>query len=86
MNGDMNRRDFLRGIFRPFSQAADERCLPDEIERGSAADYRAMLPPEFSPSMLRMEAERLGCDTESMEEGEMAERIYKAMCGRDATS
>jgi hypothetical protein len=86
MNGDMNRRDFLRGIFRPFSQAAEGSGLPDERDQGPAADYRAMLPPEFSPSMLRMEAERLGCDTESMEEGEMAERIYKAMCGRDATS
>ena len=86
MNGDMNRRDFLRGMFRPFSRAAAGSGLPDETDRGATADYRAMLPPEFSPSMLRMEAERLGCDTERMSEGEMAERVYKAMCGRDATS
>ncbi|MBR5734356.1 MAG: apoptosis regulator Bcl-2 [Desulfovibrionaceae bacterium] len=81
MNGSMKRRDFLRGILRPFSQADEENSQPDEMLGERTPNYRAMLPPEFSPSMLRMEAERLGCDTESMSEEDMAERVYSAMCG-----
>ncbi len=86
MNGDMKRRDFLRGILRPFSQAAEQSGRQDETERERTPDYRAMLPPEFTPSMLRMEAERLGCNTESMSEDDMAERVYSAMCGRGTMS
>ena len=82
MNGDMKRRDFLRGIFRPFSQTAVDDGQPDTWELAREADYRSMLPPEFSSSMLRMEAERLGGDTEHMTENAMAELVYNALrCG-----
>ena len=40
-----------------------------------------MLPPEFSGSMLKMEAARLGGDADNMTEEEMAALIVKAMYG-----
>lgn len=45
-----------------------------------------MLPPEFSGSMLKMEAARLGGDTDAMTEQEMAALVVKAMYGTSAGS
>ncbi len=86
MNDDMNRRDFLRGIFRPLSQAAASDEQPNEEDKVFEADYRAMLPPDFTPSLLRMEAERLGGDTAHMTENAMAELVYNALRGSGTLS
>ena len=75
----MNRRDFLRGIFRPTIQT-------EGMVNADSTDYRSLLPPEFSSSMLKMEAERLGGDTEHMSENDMAALVYRALNGEGVQS
>ena len=40
------------------------------------------LPPEFSPAMLRAEAERLGLDPDRIGAGELASAVMRAMYAR----
>ena len=80
MSGDIRRRDFLRGIFRPFSQAAAAPWQQEE-QHEPEFDYRSMLPPEFSGRMLRREAARLGGDVEAMSENDMAALVVGTMYG-----
>ncbi|WP_337430314.1 apoptosis regulator Bcl-2 [Bilophila sp.] len=65
----MSRRAFLR--FRFSEEDAGERDVPG----GS-------LPPEFSPAMLRAEAERLGLDPDRTGAGELASAVMRAMYAR----
>ena len=39
-------------------------------------------PPEFSPAMLRAEAERLGLDPDRIGAGELASAVMRAMYAR----
>ena len=80
----MSRRDFLHGIFRPAASTADG--APSEENFSSGQSCLSMLPPEFSGSMLKMEAARLGGDPETMTEEEMAALVLKAMYGAPAES
>ena len=80
----MSRRDFLHGIFRPSASPADGD--PSEENFSSGQSCLSMLPPEFSGSMLKMEAARLGGDPETMTEEEMAALVLKAMYGAPAES
>ena len=41
-----------------------------------------LLPPEFSPAMLRAEAERLGLDPDRIGAGELASAVMRAMYAR----
>ena len=78
----ISRRDFLHGIFRSHgerSTAPSEHSIFENIS--PEPDWAAMLPPEFSGSMLKMEAARLGGDTDAMTEQEMAVLVVKAMYG-----
>ncbi|MBQ8172756.1 MAG: hypothetical protein IJ034_02305 [Mailhella sp.] len=83
----ISRRDFLHGIFRSHgekSTAPSENSFFENIS--PEPDWSAMLPPEFSDSMLKMEAARLGGDTDAMTEQEMAALVVKAMYGTSAGS
>ena len=75
----MSRRDFLHGIFRPSASSADGD--PSEENFSSGQSCLSMLPPEFSGSMLKMEAARLGGDVENMTEEEMAALVVRTMFG-----
>ncbi|WP_446425033.1 hypothetical protein [Mailhella sp.] len=82
----ISRRDFLHGIFRSREDGS-ETSASDIFENFSPEpDWLAELPPEFSSSMLRMEAARLGGDTDAMTEQEMAALVVKAMYGTSASS
>lgn len=78
----ISRRDFLHGLFR--SQTEQEGPDPDPDFLGIYSpepDWLSKLPPEFSGSMLKMEAARLGGETDAMTEQEMAALVVKAMYG-----
>lgn len=42
----------------------------------------AALPPDFSPALLRAEAERLGLDPDRIGAGELASAVMRAMYAR----
>lgn len=71
----MNRRDFLSGRFASGKQ---DRA-PSSGFGGSGTDVRMMLPPEFSPAMLKAQAGQLGLDPDSMSEEEIALAVIEAM-------
>ena len=71
----MNRRDFLSGR---FASAKQERA-PLSGSDGSVFDAGMMLPPEFSPAMLRAQARQLGLDPDSMSEDKIALAVIEAM-------
>ncbi|MBQ2761571.1 MAG: hypothetical protein IJC28_01270 [Mailhella sp.] len=76
----ISRRDFLHGLFRPAG--AEAAAAPTFFETFSSGQSAlSLLPPEFSGSMLKMEAARLGGDADNMTEEEMAALIVKAMYG-----
>ena len=64
----MSRRAFLG--FRFSEEDAGTRDVPGG------------LPPEFSPAMLRAEAERLGLDPDRIGAGELASAVMRAMYAR----
>ncbi|MBQ4615360.1 MAG: hypothetical protein IJB29_01400 [Mailhella sp.] len=73
----ISRRDFLHGLFSRNTEDGPtifENISPEQ-------DFLSLLPPEFSGSMLKMEAARLGGDPEKMTEQEMAALVVKAMYG-----
>lgn len=81
----MNRRDFLSGRFALRKQ---ERAPssgfggsgPDGSGTdGSVFDAGMMLPPEFSPAMLRAQARQLGLDPDTMSEDKIALAVIEAM-------
>lgn len=81
----MNRRDFLSGR---FASAKQERA-PSSGFGGSGTDGSGtdcsvfdagmMLPPEFSPAMLRAQARQLGLDPDTMSEDKIAIAVIEAM-------
>ena len=81
----MNRRDFLSGR---FASAKQERA-PSSGFGGSGTDGSGtdcsvfdagmMLPPEFSPAMLRAQARQLGLDPDTMSEDKIALAVIEAM-------
>ena len=80
----ISRRDFLHGLFSPAG--AGTAPAPAFFETDSPAQGLHQLPPEFSGSMLKMEAARLGGDPETMTEEEMAALVLKAMYGAPTES
>lgn len=72
----ITRKEFLRGIFHRRDESKR-----DARSEHSEADYLAMLPPEFSGSMLEIEAARLGGSTKELTRNEMAALIVHAMYG-----
>jgi len=81
MSEGIRRRDFLRGLFHGAGGASAEAAQGEAFSKEEKPGYLSMLPPEFSPSMLRMEAERLGGDVEHMSEEDMAALVAGAMYG-----
>jgi hypothetical protein len=76
MSAVMSRREFFSSLFTR-GQAVADPCA------GS------LLPPEFTPEVLRAEAARMGLDTRQMTESEMAEAVFRAMYAQapaDSTS
>ena len=80
----ISRRDFLHGLFSPAG--AGTVPAPAFFETSSPDQGLPQLPPEFSGTMLKMEAARLGGDPETMTEEEMAALVLKAMYGTPAES
>ena len=67
----MSRRAFLG--FRFSEEDAGTRDVPGGVPPETP------LPPEFSPAMLRAEAERLGLDPDRIGAGELASAVMRAM-------
>ena len=67
----MSRRAFL-GFRFSEEDAGTRDGVPPETP----------LPPEFSPAMLRAEAERLGLDPDRIGAGELASAVMRAMYAR----
>ncbi len=82
----ISRRDFLHGIFRSRTDSGATPTVDIFENISPEPDWLAKLPPEFSGSMLKMEAARLGGDTDAMTEQEMAALVVKAMYGTGASS
>ena len=70
----MSRRAFLG--FRFSEEDAGTRDVPGGVPPETS------LPPEFSPAMLRAEAERLGLDPDRIGAGELASAVMRAMYAR----
>ena len=70
----MSRRTFLG--FRFSEEDAGTRDVPGGVPPETS------LPPEFSPAMLRAEAERLGLDPDRIGAGELASAVMRAMYAR----
>lgn len=70
------RRCFLRGNWRAVSP-----CIPGENSKTDALPHtdEALLPPEFSLSMLRFEGQRLGLPVDSMNEQALVRAVLQAM-------
>jgi hypothetical protein len=70
------RRNFLRGNWRAVSP-----CIPGENfdAEALACNGEALLPPEFSPYMLRFEGQRLGLPVDSMNEDALIRAVAQAM-------
>ncbi len=79
----MNRRDFLSGRFA----SGKKEGAPSSGFDGSGSDARMMLPPEFSPAMLRAQVRQLGLDPDTMNDEEIAltviETMYAQRPGKD---
>ena len=86
----MNRRDFLSGRFASakqerapssgFGGSGTDGSGPDGSgSDGSVFDAGMMLPPEFSPAMLRAQARQLGLDPDTMSEDKIALAVIEAM-------
>ena len=73
---DQQRRNFLRGNWRAVSP-----CIPGESfdAEALACNGEALLPPEFSSSMLRLEGQRLGLPVDSMNEDALIRAVAQAM-------
>ncbi|MFQ9866671.1 MAG: apoptosis regulator Bcl-2 [Bilophila wadsworthia] len=69
----MSRRAFLG--FRFSEEDAGTRDVPGGVPGNAPA-------PEFSPAMLRAEAERLGLDPDRIGAGERASAVMRAMSAR----
>ena len=70
----MSRRAFLG--FRFSEEDAGTRDVPGGVPPETS------LPPEFSPAMLRAEAERLGLDPDRIGAGELASAVMRAKYAR----
>ena len=70
------RRDFLRGNWRAVSP-----CIPGENSKTDALPHtdEALLPPEFSLSMLRFEGQRLGLPVDTMSEEALIRAVAQAL-------
>ena len=76
----MNRRDFLSGRFALRKQErAPSSGFGGSGTDGSVFDAGMMLPPEFSPAMLRAQARQLGLDPDTMSEDKIALAVIEAM-------
>lgn len=76
----MNRRDFLTGMFaRSGKKSAPAPGCDKAGCTDDGCDWRQMLPPEFSPAMLRAQVQQLGLDPGTMNEEEIALAVIEAM-------
>ena len=73
---DRQRRNFLRGNWRAVSP-----CIPGENFDADdlPCNGESLLPPEFSPSMLRFEGQRLGLPVDNMNEEALVRAVAQAM-------
>lgn len=72
---DRQRRNFLRGNWRAVSP-----CIPAEnFDADDLPCHGESLPPEFSPSMLRFEGQRLGLPVDKMNEEALVRAVAQAM-------
>ena len=70
------RRDFLRGNWRAVSPSRlGENTSADAL----ASSDEALLPPEFSPGMLRFEGQRLGLPVDTMSEEALIRAVAQAL-------
>ncbi|MDY0260723.1 hypothetical protein [Desulfovibrio sp.] len=70
------RRDFLRGNWRAVSPGRlGENTSADAL----ASSDEALLPPEFSPGMLRFEGQRLGLPVDTMSEEALIRAVAQAL-------
>ncbi len=71
----MNRRDFLSGRF-----AKEKKEREPSSGFGASESYAMMmLPPEFSPAMLKAQVRQLGLDPDTMSEEEIALTVIETM-------
>lgn len=70
-----SRRNFLRGVWRaqPLPVAAESMALT------SGDELPGLLPPEFSPAMLRLEGQRLGLPVDTMDKEALVRAVAQAM-------
>ena len=70
------RRDFLRGNWPAVSPGRlGENTSADAL----ASSDEALLPPEFSPGMLRFEGQRLGLPVDTMSEEALIRAVAQAL-------
>ncbi|MDD4702653.1 MAG: hypothetical protein PHI96_10580 [Desulfovibrio sp.] len=69
------RRNFLRGNWRAVSPPRED----EDTEADVFACNGDMLPPEFSPAMLRFEGQRLGLPVDTMNNETLARAVAQAM-------
>ncbi len=70
----MNRRDFLSGRF-----AREKKEREPSSGFGASGSDAMMLPPEFSPAMLKAQVRQLGLDPDTMSEEEIALTVIETM-------
>lgn len=73
---NLQRRNFLWRYWRMFfPPASDEKPDADAFtyEKGT------LLPPEFSPGLLRLEGQRLGLPVDTMSEEALSQAVAQVM-------
>ena len=71
--------DEEKGTARALSELYAMAVEPVLGKAPAEPDYEALLPADFTPSLLRMEALRLGLDPDSLSRQELAREILRAM-------
>lgn len=72
------RKEFLQSIFIHGARALD--CLEEMQNGGPYRDADFIVLTELTPSLLKMEAERLGIDPDEGDRTALRARIYDALC------
>lgn len=67
-----NRRDFLFGKWNTGTQSSSSKV---DIAQSNTEDFA--LPSDFSPKMLRLEAQRLGIDINHASEQEIRQKLLE---------
>lgn len=78
-----SRKQFLRGAFCRGLRALvgwidQEDSCPGEAGAGSLPSHHT-IAPDFSPVLLRQEAQRLGLDPDAFDREKLLKAVYEAM-------